>query len=160
MKKSMCPRSALLRIMTSWVNLLFVIIVGVTVWTLLTDHNPEVSLLMLVLIAVTYAITIAITPKYVTVDDEEVVLYRVCGAVRIPRRRIVRVEKYTYQVPTWRICGVGGMFSFTGWYYSKQLGMHRCYVTDQNRMYVIYREDSKPIVVSVEDATVWGDLIG
>jgi hypothetical protein len=36
-----------------------------------------------------------------------------------------------------RICGNGGLFSFSGWYRSKRLGVFRAYVTDLNRTVVL-----------------------
>lgn len=36
-----------------------------------------------------------------------------------------------------RICGNGGLFSFSGWYRSKRLGIFRAYVTDLNRTVVL-----------------------
>ncbi len=36
-----------------------------------------------------------------------------------------------------RICGNGGLFSFSGWYRSKRLGLFRAYVTDLNRTVVL-----------------------
>jgi hypothetical protein len=36
-----------------------------------------------------------------------------------------------------RICGNGGLYSFSGWYWSKRLGRFRAYVTDLRRTVVL-----------------------
>jgi hypothetical protein len=46
-----------------------------------------------------------------------------------------------------RTCGNGGGFSFTGWYWSKSLGVFSAYVTDLNRT-VVLRFDKRTVVVS------------
>jgi hypothetical protein len=49
-----------------------------------------------------------------------------------------------------RTCGNGGLFSFTGWYWSRELRGHRAFVTDFNRT-VVLRFKSRTIVVSPDD---------
>jgi hypothetical protein len=46
-----------------------------------------------------------------------------------------------------RLCGNGGLYSFTGWYRNKALGNYRAYVTDLHRT-VVLRFDNRTIVVS------------
>ncbi len=48
-----------------------------------------------------------------------------------------------------RTCGNGGMFSFTGWYWSRPLGHFRAFVTDLNRT-VVLRFADRTLVVSPE----------
>lgn len=48
-----------------------------------------------------------------------------------------------------RTCGNGGIFSFTGWYWSKSLGSFTAYVTDNDRT-VVLRFGKKTVVVSPE----------
>lgn len=51
---------------------------------------------------------------------------------------------------SFRTCGNGGLYSFTGFYWSKQLGHFRAYVTDLNRT-VIVRMKNRTAVLSPED---------
>ena len=51
---------------------------------------------------------------------------------------------------SFRTCGNGGMYSFTGYYWSKQLGHFRAYVTDLNRT-VIVRMHKRTAVLSPDD---------
>ena len=46
-----------------------------------------------------------------------------------------------------RTCGNGGLFSFTGWFWSGSLGAFTAYVTDQDRT-VVLRFEKRKVVVS------------
>ncbi len=48
-----------------------------------------------------------------------------------------------------RTCGNGGMFSFTGWYWSRPLGHFRAFVTDLTRT-VVLRFADRTVVISPE----------
>ena len=48
-----------------------------------------------------------------------------------------------------RLCGNGGLFSFTGWWWSKRLGRFRPYVNDLERT-VVLKFDRNTIVLSPE----------
>jgi hypothetical protein len=49
-----------------------------------------------------------------------------------------------------RLFGNGGMFSFTGWYRNRALGLYRAFVTDLNQT-IILRFEKKTIVISPEN---------
>ena len=49
-----------------------------------------------------------------------------------------------------RTCGNGGLFSFTGFYWSKRLGPFRAYVTN-HRHCVVLRLAGKTVVMSPDD---------
>ncbi|WP_395744334.1 PH domain-containing protein [Prosthecobacter sp.] len=49
-----------------------------------------------------------------------------------------------------RTCGNGGLYSFTGYYWSKQLGHFRAYVTDLNRTVIVHMKD-RTAVLSPDD---------
>jgi hypothetical protein len=48
---------------------------------------------------------------------------------------------------SWRLCGNGGLFSFTGLYRNKTLGNYRAFVTDPRRV-VVLRFATRTVVVS------------
>ncbi|MFT3992093.1 MAG: PH domain-containing protein [Luteolibacter sp.] len=49
-----------------------------------------------------------------------------------------------------RLCGNGGIFSFTGWFWNSTLGNFQAFVTDPNRT-VVMRFKNKTIIVSPDD---------
>ena len=51
---------------------------------------------------------------------------------------------------SFRTCGNGGLFSFTGFYWSSQLGHYRAYVTDLNRTVIVHMQN-RTAVLSPDD---------
>lgn len=51
---------------------------------------------------------------------------------------------------SFRTCGNGGLYSFTGCYWSRQLGHFRAYVTDLNRTVIVHMQH-RPAVLSPDD---------
>lgn len=49
-----------------------------------------------------------------------------------------------------RLCGNGGLFGFTGWFWNKKLRTHRVFVTDPKRA-VVLRLSQRTLVVSPDD---------
>jgi hypothetical protein len=45
-----------------------------------------------------------------------------------------------------RVCGNGGLFSFSGWYRSRELGLFRMYATDLDRLVVLTFVKGKAVV--------------
>ena len=58
-----------------------------------------------------------------------------------------------------RLCGNGGLFSFTGLYRNKALGKFRAFVTDPNRT-VVLRFSKRIVVVSPDDPMAFVDIVG
>ena len=65
----------------------------------------------------------------------------------------------TLTAGSWRLCGNGGLFSFTGWFRSKALGTYRAYVTDFGRTVVLRFHDRRTVVVSPEDPAAFVDAV-
>jgi hypothetical protein len=57
-----------------------------------------------------------------------------------------------------RLCGNGGLFSFTGLYRSRKLGKFRCFVNDLNKT-VVLRFAKRTIVVSPDDPEAFVEAI-
>ena len=59
---------------------------------------------------------------------------------------------------TIRLCGNGGLFSFTGLYRNKKLGNYRAFVNDLNRM-VVLRFAKHTIVISPDDPAAFVEKV-
>lgn len=59
---------------------------------------------------------------------------------------------------SWRLCGNGGLFSFTGWFSSPALGVYRAYLTDPKNTVVLYFSNRK-IVISPHDPTAFCEAV-
>ncbi len=63
--------------------------------------------------------------------------------------RTVEVEPLALS-HSFRTCGNGGLYSFTGCYWSRQLGHFRAYVTDLNRTVIVHMKN-RTAVLSPDD---------
>ncbi len=86
-----------------------------------------------------------------TVTSEGILIRRLWWNTVLPRADILSVEVTPKAMSkSIRTCGNGGMFSFTGFYWSKTLGSYRAYVTDLNHT-VVVRMKKRPAVLSPDD---------
>ena len=86
-----------------------------------------------------------------TVTDDAILIRRLCWETRLP---LAGLESVTH-VPdamrgSLRLCGNGGMYSFTGFYWNKSLRSYRAFVTDTRRT-VVLKFRGKTVVVSPVD---------
>jgi hypothetical protein len=82
------------------------------------------------------------------VTPEAILVKRLLWYTRLPRAGL---ESATFSpdavrgsVRTW---GNGGFYSFTGWFWNRELGNYRAFVTDHSRV-VVLRYEGRTIVVS------------
>jgi len=110
-----------------------------------------VSLVVPVALLATVLITALYTIRGYTVTPEAILVHRLLWATRLPRERLVSaVSEPGAMKGSLRLCGNGGMFSFSGWFWNKRLGRYRAYVTDLNRT-VVLRWEGRMAVVSPGD---------
>ncbi len=85
-----------------------------------------------------------------TVLDEVILVHRLLWATRLPRGPIVSVVFDPKLLrSSVKFFGNGGLFSFTGLYWNRQLGRYRAFVTDQSRA-LILRYPDRTVVLSPE----------
>jgi hypothetical protein len=83
------------------------------------------------------------------IDNGELFIRRLCWETRIPLAGLMAadvVDRSAFK-GTLRLCGNGGLYSFTGWYRSKTLGSFRMYATGFDPA-VVLRFQNRAIVVS------------
>lgn len=86
-----------------------------------------------------------------TITPEALLIHRLWWHTRIPLHDLDSVEAVPHAMSgAIRTFGNGGLFSFTGWYWSRELRAHRAFVTDPGRT-VVMRFKSRVIVVSPDD---------
>ena len=91
----------------------------------------------LVFPAIIFASLLFVVAGYV-LDGEDLLVTRLFWSTRVPLSGLRRV----YADPmvckgSWRVFGNGGLFSFTGLYRNKTLGMYRLFATDISRAVVL-----------------------
>ncbi len=101
--------------------------------------------------SVILGVTALFTVRGLTLTDDALVVRRLGWVTELPLAGIRSVEAIPRAMSrSIRLFGIGGLFSFSGIYWSKRLGRYRAYVTDQNRTVVI-RWRSATAVVSTAD---------
>ncbi len=85
-----------------------------------------------------------------TIQDDVLLVRRLCWDTRIDLTglRSARFDPAALR-GSLRTCGNGGLFSFTGWYWSRQLGRYRAFGTDPKQA-VVLTFDTRRIVVTPE----------
>ena len=100
---------------------------------------------------------VLIFPMYVIADDEGIGIRTLARTIRIPFENIDHIERMDEQKPlfgitnTIRLCGVGGVFGYIGWFRTKGIGTFLSYVTDAKKAFLVYRVKGLPIAISVSE---------
>lgn len=105
---------------------------------------PIVGLIVTVLMWV-----FAQTPRSLTLTHEDIIIRHWVGLTYIRRADIVSVEHFAGPLGV-RCFGYGGFSGMVGWFYAKEVGMLRAYVSDPSNMLIITRRNARPIVLSCE----------
>ena len=135
-----------------WMSALSVVLLlGVGVW-ILTLPGPRLLVYVPLALFVGMALGAALfTIRGYTVAPDAILVHRLLWKTRVPRVGLVSATVEPHAMKgSLRTCGNGGMFSFTGWYWSKKLGHFQPYVTDLNRT-VVLRWEKRTVVVSPDD---------
>lgn len=86
-----------------------------------------------------------------TITGDSILIHRLWWNTVLPLKEIRSVEAEPLAMSgSFRTCGNGGLYSFTGWYWSRELGRFHAYVTDLNRT-VVVRMNRRTAVLSPDD---------
>lgn len=95
-----------------------------------------------------------------TITEDAILIRRLFWNTRLERGLLVAAEiSPKVMNKSLRACGNGGGFSFTGWYWNRQLGLYRAFVTDLNRT-VVLKFRLRNIVVSPENPAAFVGELG
>lgn len=139
------PWSPLLRLVSIGVT---VLMVGVSVALWITDQSPRALCFLPVGVA---AISVLFVIRGYTVVAGVLEIHRLLWTTRISLEGLKEVRSEPGAMRgSLRLCGNGGLFSFTGWFRNKPLGIYRAFVTDTHRT-VVLRLAKRTLVVSPAD---------
>jgi hypothetical protein len=82
-----------------------------------------------------------------SVTSDAILVHRLFWSTRLPLAELQSAEVLPDMRCGIRLFGNGGLFSFTGWFRNKALGVYRSFVTDPHRS-VVLRYSQRPVVVS------------
>jgi hypothetical protein len=139
--------------------------------------NLVVAIIIVAVLLVTSLSCFLVFPMYIISDDEGIGIRTLARTIRIPFEKIDHIERFddkrqlfinkgkagkatmgfSYQWGmfsagnTIRLFGIGGVFGYIGWFRTKGIGTFRAYVTDENKVFLIYRTKGMPIAISVSE---------
>jgi len=126
-----------------------VLLVGISVLVWRFNHSGPVWFAVFLPPGLLFGAALFIIRHY-TIEPRELLIRRLLWTTRLP---LAGLQSAAFQPGAMRgslrLCGNGGMFSFTGWYRSRTLGNYRAFVTDLKNT-VVLRFEKKTIVVSPE----------
>lgn len=125
------------------------------------DSNPMLIAFNGGVVAIVVGMTLWcwwLSPKRLEVSDDYLTVVRRIGRKKLALADIVDIERYGAMGGDLRICGVGGVFGFTGWFKGK-LGKYFAYVGDHRdtvmitlpwRRYVVSCDRPNELVAEVK----------
>ena len=149
---NVAPMDLAMRIVTAFV---FAFAAAYIIWGIV---EPSRRALLVVGVALLVAIWIGweIAPKRYDLTDDALIIVRgwPFRDISIPTAEIREVRRIKVSPITLRSFGVGGIFSWSGWFWNKQIGTffaeitngHRSVLIDAGRKYVISPEDPDSFV--------------
>jgi hypothetical protein len=142
------PWGKMLRWMSA-ISVVLVLGIFVAIWVLDKSTIPRAAILLLPGLLLVTALFVI---REYTIEPTEVLIRRLFWTTRLP---LAGLKSAAFQPGAMRgslrLCGNGGMFSYTGWYRSRSLGNYRAFVTDLNNT-VVLKFEQRTIVVSPENA--------
>ena len=144
-----------------WITLLASIIIlvgiGVIVYQWLQLQQPHLLFALIVLVVALLSCMVLI-PRKLTVTQEAINIHLLAWKINIPADEIEKIEHFPHGVKSFRIVGAGGYFGNLGLFTNKECGKHFSLVTDPMDVCIITRKTKMPIVVSIEDNSVFNTI--
>ena len=144
-----------------WITILASIIIlggiGVIVYQWLQLQQPHLLFALILLVVALLSCMVLITRK-LTVTTDEINIHLLAWKINIPADEIVKIEHYPHGIQSSRIAGAGGFFGNLGLFTCKECGKHLSLITDPKDVCIITRKSKMPIVVSIQDKSVFNAI--
>ena len=123
-----------------------------------TTRNIGMLITLILMTVITFG-TLIIVPCKVSVNQENINIHLLAYKINISKDEILKIEHYPHGIESYRIAGAGGFFGNLGLFTSPVCGKHFSLITDPKDACIITRKTKMPVVVSVEDSSVFEDLV-
>ncbi len=164
-----------------WITVIFIfaMVLGVLTEIYYVSKGMNVTgaiIVSAILLAVAFSCFL-VFPMYIITDNEGIGIRTLIRTIRIPFEDIDHIERFddqhrlfinkgkvgkvtlgsSFQLGlfsagnTIRLFGIGGVFGYIGWFRTKGVGTFLSYVTDANKVFLIYRTKGMPIAISVSE---------
>ena len=128
------------------------LMLGATALVIWLSSIIWLKLLFIVLMPFEILAAALFTVRSYTITEGELLIQRLLWKTRIPLQGLVsaQVDPDALKKNVIRTCGNGGLFSITGFYYSKPLGHFRAFATNMKNT-VVLRFEKRTIVITPSD---------
>jgi len=143
----------LTKIVTIGVTILFAFIIFFPLIFITDGTSDQNAIYTRVALLAIYIITYGFSTKAYKITQDEVIIDRLFGNVKIKRSEILSVELIEKDQMGWliRTFGVGGLFGYWGRFSSSKLGSMTWYATRKNRIILIKTINNKRIVITPDE---------
>jgi hypothetical protein len=144
----------LTKIVTIGVSILFAFIFLLPLIIIKDGSDNQNAIYTRVAMLLFYIITYGFSTKSYQLTQDEVIIRRLFGNVKIKRSEITSVEIIEKEQMGWiiRTFGVGGLFGYWGRFSSSKLGSMTWYATRKNKIVLITKINNKKIVITPDEA--------
>ena len=145
-----------------WITLLALIIIIVTMIYMAYQWYTTKQVILLVtfvIVAIALLSCMVLIPRKLTVTQEAINIHLLAWRINIPADEIEKIEHYPHGIQSSRIAGAGGFFGNLGLFTCKECGKHLSLITDPMDVCIITRKSKMPIVVSVENYSVFNTIL-
>jgi hypothetical protein len=117
------------------------------------NGNNEVSIILIIILCLTYGISYALSPKSYELNESSVIINRPFKNVILNRSQIKSILKLENGKLTWsiRTFGVGGLFGYFGKFWSKEFGNMTWYATRRDKAIMIITKENKKIILTPDE---------
>ena len=116
-------------------------------------------LVTFVIVAIALLSCMVLIPSKLTVTQEAINIHLLAWKINIPADEIVKIDHYPHGIQSSRIAGAGGFFGNLGLFTCKECGKHLSLITDPMDVCIITRKSKMPIVVSIENYSVFNTIL-
>jgi hypothetical protein len=143
----------LTKIVTIGVTILFAFICYAPIIIIKNGSEDRSPIYTVVALISVYLITYGFSTKAYELTQNEVIIRRLLGNVKIKRSEITSVEIIEKEQMGWiiRTFGVGGLFGYWGKFSSSKLGSMTWYATRKNRIILIKTINNKRFVITPDE---------
>jgi len=135
--------------------LIFLLASGFIVYEIQNNNQISLSVKSIILIApLSILLTYLFMPKQYEINENELVIHRKIGNLKIVLNEITNIEKieqYTQLGFVIRLFGSGGLFGWLGIFYSGKYGIFKMYAGAASPLLMISYGNGKKIGISPED---------
>lgn len=127
----------------------FALILIAIIICLATYSGNNANLIIPAILALAVVVSLWYSPKQITLGPETLTVKRRIGSRKIPLVNIISIERYEGMWTDIRICGIGGVFGFTGWFTGDK-GRYFAYVGDHHNAFIITTSKKRKYVMSCD----------